>query len=70
MNKLLHSPTVRLRRAAGNGRGLDVIDTVRYLFELDRGVSEPGDTTAPQGDASDPERPSDPERLQPDERET
>lgn len=33
--KLLHAPTTRLREAAGNGRGTGVIDTVRYLFELD-----------------------------------
>jgi glutamyl-tRNA reductase len=36
LNKLLHTPTVRLREAAGNGRGTTVLDTVRYLFELDR----------------------------------
>lgn len=36
LNKLLHMPTVRLREAAGNGRGTSVLDTVRYLFELDR----------------------------------
>ena len=35
LNKLLHTPTVRLREAAGNGRGTAVLDTVRYLFELD-----------------------------------
>jgi glutamyl-tRNA reductase len=35
LNKLLHAPTVRLREAAGNGRGTAVLDTVRYLFELD-----------------------------------
>jgi glutamyl-tRNA reductase len=35
LNKLLHTPTVRLREAAGNGRGTTVLDTVRYLFELD-----------------------------------
>jgi glutamyl-tRNA reductase len=35
LNKLLHAPTVRLREAAGNGRGTSVLDTVRYLFELD-----------------------------------
>jgi glutamyl-tRNA reductase len=35
LNKLLHSPTVRLRQAAGNGRGTGVLDTVRYLFELE-----------------------------------
>jgi len=36
LNKLLHTPTVRLREAAGNGRGTSVLDLVRYLFELDR----------------------------------
>lgn len=35
LNKLLHAPTVRLREAAGNGRGTAILDTVRYLFELD-----------------------------------
>jgi glutamyl-tRNA reductase len=35
LNKLLHAPTVRLREAAGTGRGLAVLDSVRYLFELD-----------------------------------
>ncbi len=40
LNKLLHSPTVRLREAAGNGRGTTVLDTVRYLFQLDRRPEE------------------------------
>jgi glutamyl-tRNA reductase len=35
MNKFLHEPTVRLRAAASNGRGLGVVDTVRYLFGLE-----------------------------------
>lgn len=35
MNKFLHSPSVRLREAAANGRGLGVVDTARYLFALD-----------------------------------
>jgi glutamyl-tRNA reductase len=35
MNKFLHGPTVRLRAAAANGRGLGIIDAVRYLFGLD-----------------------------------
>ena len=35
MNKFLHGPTVRLRAAAANGRGLGVVDAVRYLFGLD-----------------------------------
>ena len=35
LNKLMHAPTTRLREAAGNGRGTGVLDTVRYLFELE-----------------------------------
>jgi len=35
MNKFLHEPTVRLRTAAANGRGLGVIDAARYLFGLE-----------------------------------
>lgn len=42
VNKVLHAPTARLREAAGNGRGTGVLDTVRYLFELDAGPREPG----------------------------
>jgi glutamyl-tRNA reductase len=38
LNKLLHAPTVRLRQAAGNGRGTAVLDLVRYLYELDHGA--------------------------------
>ncbi len=34
MNKFLHDPTVRLRAAAANGRGLAVVDALRYLFAL------------------------------------
>jgi glutamyl-tRNA reductase len=41
VNKVLHAPTARLRQAAGNGRGTGVLDTVRYLFELDAGPHEP-----------------------------
>jgi glutamyl-tRNA reductase len=35
MNKFLHEPSVRLRAAAANGRGLGAVDAVRYLFGLD-----------------------------------
>jgi len=35
MNKFLHEPTIRLRAAAANGRGLGVVDVARYLFALD-----------------------------------
>jgi glutamyl-tRNA reductase len=48
-NKFLHEPSVRLRAAAANGRGLGVVDAVRYLFALDERPApegkEPGDTT-------------------------
>jgi glutamyl-tRNA reductase len=39
LNKILHSPTSRLREAAGNGRGTTVLDVLRYLFELDPAVA-------------------------------
>jgi len=48
MNKFLHEPTVRLRAAASNGRGLGVVDTVRYLFGLEP-RSPRGDAGAPPG---------------------
>ena len=35
LNKLLHQPTVRLREGAGNGRGAEFIDAVRYLHALE-----------------------------------
>jgi len=38
MNKFLHEPSVRLRAAAANGRGLGIVDAVRYLFALDEGT--------------------------------
>ena len=42
MNKFLHEPTVRLRAAAANGRGLGVVDTARYLFGSERPRSRNG----------------------------
>ena len=44
MNKFLHEPTVRLRSAAANGRGLAVVDAARYLFALE--AETPHDDTA------------------------
>ena len=41
MNKFLHEPSVRLRAAAANGRGLGVLDTARYLFALDERAAPP-----------------------------
>jgi glutamyl-tRNA reductase len=54
MNKFLHDPTVRLRAAAANGRGLGVVDTVRYLFGLERSDDARGDGRAPTDPASEP----------------
>jgi len=55
MNKFLHDPTVRLRAAAANGRGLGVVDTARYLFGLERAggagaapVPAPGEGAIPE----------------------
>ena len=49
MNKFLHEPSVRLRAAAANGRGLEVVDAARYLFALERdgmsaGADQEGDS--------------------------
>ena len=48
MNKFLHEPTVRLRAAAANGRGLGVVDTARYLFGLER--ADASDKARAEGD--------------------
>ena len=42
MNKFLHDPSVRLRAAAANGRGLGVVDAARYLFALESERNESG----------------------------
>ncbi|MHB1222611.1 MAG: glutamyl-tRNA reductase [Gemmatimonadaceae bacterium] len=56
MNKFLHEPTVRLRAAAANGRGLGVVDAARYLFALET-VAEPrSDATRRSGDDDRRER--------------
>jgi glutamyl-tRNA reductase len=60
MNKFLHEPSVRLKAAAANGRGLGVVDAARYLFALGERVDSdpPGDpdSTTETQDASPPER--------------
>ncbi len=38
MNKLLHSPTTRLKEAVNSNDGLEYVSSIRYLFDLD---SEP-----------------------------
>jgi len=47
MNKFLHEPSVRLKAAAANGRGLGVVDAARYLFALD------GKASATESDATE-----------------
>jgi glutamyl-tRNA reductase len=42
MNKFLHEPSVRLKAAAANGRGLGVVDAARYLFALGERKDSPG----------------------------
>lgn len=49
MNKFLHEPSVRLKAAAANGRGLGVVDAARYLFALE---NKPG-SEAEKGDSTD-----------------
>jgi len=60
MNKFLHEPSVRLKAAAANGRGLGVVDAARYLFALgesgDSRAAEHADSITDAGDAPLPER--------------
>ena len=49
MNKFLHEPSVRLRAAAANGRGLGVVDAARYLFALED-KTPAGTNSAPEED--------------------
>jgi glutamyl-tRNA reductase len=48
MNKFLHEPSVRLKSAAANGRGLGVVDSARYLFGLEEKKDE---TSGPGGES-------------------
>lgn len=60
MNKFLHEPSVRLKAAAANGRGLGVVDAARYLFALgERADSHPtSDDNHPAPSADSPPRPA------------
>lgn len=49
MNKFLHEPTVRLRAAAANGRGLGVVDAARYLFALAETPADAGPHDTEEG---------------------
>jgi glutamyl-tRNA reductase len=50
MNKFLHEPSIRLKAAAANGRGLGVVDAARYLFALEDKVPA-GTSAEPEEDA-------------------
>ncbi|MDP9205386.1 MAG: glutamyl-tRNA reductase [Gemmatimonadota bacterium] len=50
MNKFMHEPSVRLRAAAANGRGLGVVDAARYLFALEE-KGQPDTLSATEEDA-------------------
>lgn len=43
VNKMLHEPTVRLKEAAANGRGPDLVEAVRFLYDLDPTVEDEDD---------------------------
>ena len=49
MNKFMHEPSVRLKAAAANGRGLGVVDAARYLFALEDKAPS-GTSPAPEED--------------------
>jgi glutamyl-tRNA reductase len=57
MNKFLHEPSVRLKAAAANGRGLGVVDAARYLFALENHATADTDDAASghptSGDSTD-----------------
>jgi glutamyl-tRNA reductase len=56
MNKFMHEPTVRLRAAAANGRGLGIVDAARYLFALDSRHPDSTGGTAPAPPDDEAER--------------
>lgn len=43
VNKMLHDPTVRLKEAAANGRGPDLVEAVRFLYDLEPTAEEEDD---------------------------
>jgi glutamyl-tRNA reductase len=54
-NKFLHEPSKRLRAAAANGRGLAIVDALRYLFALDDSGSAPDDPSPTAEQSSEKE---------------
>jgi glutamyl-tRNA reductase len=52
MNKFLHEPSVRLKAAAANGRGLAIVDAARYLFGVAQDDAAVGSETSDAVDAA------------------
>ena len=55
MNKFMHEPSVRLRAAAANGRGLGIVDAMRYLFALESATSNSDGVVPTRHEAHAPE---------------
>jgi glutamyl-tRNA reductase len=53
MNKFLHEPSIRLRAAAANGRGLGIIDAARYLFGVETDAAAPSTTNERSGESTE-----------------
>jgi glutamyl-tRNA reductase len=51
MNKFLHEPSVRLRAAAADARGLGAVDMARYLFGLEQSEITREESYTTSGDA-------------------
>ncbi len=50
LNKLLHDPTERLKKGVGNGRGVEFIDAVRYLHDLELVEADRSEGSGPEED--------------------
>jgi glutamyl-tRNA reductase len=50
MNKFMHEPSVRLKAAAANGRGLGIVDAARYLFGLESGKQSETSGAGPESE--------------------
>ena len=68
INKLLHNPTKRLKQRADNGRGVELIDAVRYLHDLEAVEPAPAEGRSPECDGEDEEIEVDGPRAEDDDR--
>jgi glutamyl-tRNA reductase len=53
MNKFLHEPSVRLKAAAANGRGLGIVDAARYLFGLETARKDETSGATPESESGE-----------------